>query len=92
MRFVEKPITINDVTLNSFEEFCDYVLKRQISIEESYQRTLKNLQVFEEKYGMTSDQFAKTIMGTPAEDEPDFLEWGMEYDTYLELKEELEEK
>ena len=92
MRCVEKPITINGVTLNSFEEFCDYVLKNQIPIEESYQRTLKNLQVFEEKYGMTSDQFAEKIMGTPAEDEPDFLEWGMDYKVYLRLKEELEEK
>ncbi len=25
-KFVEKPITINGVTLNSFEEFCDYIL------------------------------------------------------------------
>lgn len=92
MKFVEKPITINGVTLNSFEEFCDYVLKRQVPIEEAYQRTLNNLKAFEEKYGMTSDQFAEKIMGTPAEDEPDFLIWGMEYDTYLELKEELEQK
>ena len=85
MKVKEKPLTIGDRTFESFEEFADYVMKRQVSKEEAIKRVKQRLAEFEHKYGMTSVEFYRTIAGTPAEDEVDFIEWKMEYQTYLEL-------
>jgi replication initiation and membrane attachment protein DnaB len=85
MKVKEKPLTIGDRTFESFEEFYQYVMQRQVSKEEAIKRVKQRLAEFEQKYGMTSEEFYRTIAGTPAEDEVDFIEWKMEYQTYLEL-------
>ena len=43
------------------------------------------LQDYEEKYGMKTEEFAKNILGTPAEDTADFLDWGMAYRAFIRV-------
>jgi len=85
MRVKEKPLTIGDRTFASFEEFYQYVMQRQLPKDQVIRRVKQRLAEFEQKYDMTSEEFYRTIAGTPAEDEPDFIEWKMEYQAYLWL-------
>jgi hypothetical protein len=87
MKVKEKPLTIGDRTFESFDEFAQYVLARQVSKEEAINRVKQRLAEFEQKYGMTSEEFYRTIAGTPAEDEVDYLMWKMDYQAYLRLLE-----
>lgn len=52
----------------------------------------KRLSLFEERYGLSSeefyDQFTKGLM----EDSIDFTEWANDYQNFLDLKLELEER
>lgn len=88
MKVKEKSLTIGDVTFETFEEFYQYVKARQISKEEAIRRMKQRLSRWEEKYKMTSEEFYRTIAGTPAEDEVDYLIWKMDYRTYLRLTED----
>jgi replication initiation and membrane attachment protein DnaB len=81
-------VTIGGITFENFEQFAEYVLQQQVSKEEAIMRVKRGLAEFEQKYGMTSEEFYRTIAGTVAEDEIDFWEWRMEYESYLELVEE----
>jgi hypothetical protein len=87
MKVKAKPLTIGDKTFESFEEFYQYVMQRQVSKAEAIKRVKQRLAEFEQKYGMTSEEFYRTIAGTPAEDEPDYLMWKMDYKAYLRLME-----
>ncbi len=88
MKIEEKPLKIGDLIFASFEEFAAYVEAHQLPKEEVLRRVRERLKRFKEVYGMSSEDFYRNIAGTPAEDEPDYLEWKMEYETYLELLDE----
>lgn len=83
---MERPVRVNGIVLKNFEAFCDYMLKHQRSEKEAFESLKRELKEFEEQYGMSSETFAETIMGTPAEDDPDFIIWGGTYRTYLRKK------
>jgi len=85
MKVKEKPLTIGDRTFESFEDFYEYVKQRQLPKEQVIERVKQRLAEFEQRYGMTSEEFYRTIVGTPAEDEVDFIEWKIEYQSYLRL-------
>jgi len=86
----EKPLTIGGVTFKSFEDFAEDVKRRQLPKGEVIKRVKQRLATFENTYGMTSKAFYRTIAGTPAEDEPHYLEWKIEYESYLRLTREEE--
>lgn len=88
MKIEEKPLKIGHLTFASFEEFAAYVQAHQLPKEEVLKRIRERLRQFEEEHGMSSEDFYRNIAGTPAEDEPAYLEWKMEYETYLELIDE----
>jgi len=88
MKVKEKPLTIGDVTFQSFEDFYQYVMARQVSKEEAIRRVKQRLAEFEQKYGMTSEEFYRTIAGTLAVCEPEYLFWKMDYETYPRLLEQ----
>jgi len=54
-----------------------FLNKHKIETEELYQ--------YEKKYKMRSEVFFKIIVGTPAEDTPDFLTWASCYRSYFRL-------
>jgi hypothetical protein len=85
MNVKEKPLTIGDRTFESFEAFYEFVRQRQLPKEQVIERVKGRLAEFEQKYGLTSEEFYRTIAGTPAEDEVDFIEWKIEYQSYLRL-------
>jgi hypothetical protein len=43
----------------------------------------QQLHEYEEKYNLRSEIFYKLIVGTPAEDTPDFIAWAMCYRSYF---------
>lgn len=85
MSVKETLLTIGGVTLKSFDAFAAYVRQRQLPKAEVIKRVEQRLAAFEQKYGMTSEQFYRTIAGTPAEDEPEYVEWKIEYQSYMRL-------
>lgn len=87
MKIEEKPLKIGKLTFNTFEEFAEYVKSHQLPKEEVMKRLEKELKGYEERYGMSSEQFYREIANTPAEDEIDFLNWKMAYESYRELTE-----
>src|SRR5262249_31035178 len=46
-------------------------------------KLVEELQQYEQKYGMRSEIFYALIVGTPAEDHPDFLQWAICYRSYF---------
>jgi len=45
----------------------------------------EQLYTYEKKYRMRSELFLKLIVGTPREDQEDFLDWAMCYRQYLKI-------
>ena len=88
MKIEEKPLKIGDLTFANFEEFAEYVKAHQLPKEEVIERLRKELKGYEEKYNMSSERFYHEIANTPAEDEIDFLNWKMAYESYRELTEQ----
>lgn len=53
---------------------------------------LRSLAFYEQKYQMSSDEFYANYLAGKLEDTKDFVEWAGDYQHYIELKRELEEK
>ena len=53
---------------------------------------LKSLAAYEQKYQLSSDEFYASYLAGKLEDSKDFVEWAGNYQHYIELKRELEEK
>jgi len=43
----------------------------------------EQLHHYEKKYGMRSEAFYQLIVGTPADDTPDFIDWAVSYRNYF---------
>ena len=69
----------------TFKEFGEYWETNKPRKADVLIRIKKILRDYEEKYGMKTEEFAKTILGKPAEDTADFLDWGMAYRAFLRL-------
>jgi len=68
------------------EQFLARVMSREEPDREKIIKDiLEELHAFEMKYRMRSEIFFKFIVGTPLEDQPDFLDWGMCYREYLQI-------
>ena len=53
---------------------------------------IRSLVVYEQRYQMSSADFYACYQGGKTEDSADFVEWAGDYQQYLQLKEEVEEK
>lgn len=85
MSVKERPITLNDITFNSFEEFYNYFSTHRAPKEKTIGDLERQLRFYEQKYNMSTEEFVNTIVGTPAEDEFDFMVWSGYYRSYQRL-------
>jgi len=67
------------------EQFLARVMNRKPNREKAVKDLLEELHAYEMKYQMRSEFFYKLIVGTPLEDQPDFLDWAMCYRGYLQV-------
>jgi len=62
------------------------------SIVDALDSLLRSLAAYERKYGMTSADFYEKYLAGKMEDSADFVEWAGDYQHYIALKQELEQK
>ena len=67
----------------SKEEFNKKVSNLELSSNKAIAKLAVQLHKYEKKYNLRSEIFYKIIVGTPAEDTPDFISWAMCYRTYF---------
>jgi len=70
------------------QEFLQRVLHGQLSADRALVRLAEQLHEYEKKYHLRSEVFYKLIVGTPAEDHPDFLAWAICYRSYFRAVQE----
>ena len=70
-------------TRMSKEEFNQKVSNFELSSNKAIAKLAEQLHKYEKKYNLRSEIFYKLIVGTPAEDTPDFIAWAMCYRTYF---------
>ena len=62
------------------------------SIVDALDAILRSLYNYEQKFHIPSDEFYRGYLEGKFEDTKDFVEWAGDYQHYLDLKRELEEK
>ena len=67
----------------SKDQFIRQISNIELSEERAISRLSEQLQEYEKKYNLRSEIFYKLIVGTPAEDTPDFIAWAMCYRSYF---------
>jgi hypothetical protein len=65
------------------KQFIKVVARGTLSADPVIGKLVDELQIYERKYGMRSEVFYALIPGTPAEDQPDFLNWAICYRSYF---------
>ena len=65
------------------KQFVKAVARGTLSADQVTRKMVDELQLYERKYGMRSEVFYALIPGTPAEDQPDFLNWAICYRSYF---------
>ena len=65
------------------KQFVKIVARGTLSADHVIGKMVDELQLYERKYGMRSEVFYALIPGTPAEDQPDFLNWAICYRSYF---------
>lgn len=69
----------------SKQEFVEKISKLELSEDRAIAELSEELQQYERKYRLRSEIFYRLIAGTPAEDTPDFISWGICYRSYFRL-------
>jgi hypothetical protein len=67
----------------SKQRFVKMVMRGRLSGDQAIRKIVDELQGYERKYGMRSEVFYALIPGTPAEDQPDFINWAICYRSYF---------
>ena len=67
----------------SKEKFIREISNLELSTDTAIAKLSQQLHEYEKKYNLRSEIFYKLIVGTPAEDTPDFLGWAMCYRSYF---------
>jgi len=65
------------------KQFVKAVSRGTLSADQVIGKMVDELQLYERKYGMRSEVFYALIPGTPAEDQPDFVNWAICYRSYF---------
>lgn len=63
-----------------------------VSVIDAMNALLRSLVNYEQKYQMSSDEFYMRYLSGEMEDSKDFVEWAGDYQHYIALKQELENK
>lgn len=63
-----------------------------VSAIDAMNALLRSLVNYEQKYQMSSDEFYKRYLSGKMEDSKEFVEWAGDYQHYIALKQELENK
>lgn len=63
-----------------------------VSVIDAMNALLRSLIVYEQKYQMSSDEFYAEYLSGKMEDSKDFVEWAGDYQHFIALKQELEQK
>jgi len=66
-------------------EFVEKMSKLELSEDRAVSELTETLQEYERKYKLRSEIFYRLIVGTPAEDTPDFISWAMCYRSYFRM-------
>ena len=66
-------------------EFVEKMSKLELSEDRAVSELTEALQEYERKYKLRSEIFYRLIVGTPAEDTPDFISWAMCYRSYFRM-------
>ena len=66
-------------------EFVEKMSKLELSEDRAVSELTETLQEYERKYKLRSEIFYRLIVGTPAEDTPDFISWAMCYRSYFRV-------
>ena len=69
----------------SKDEFVGKISNLELSEDRAIFKLSEQLQQYEKKYNLRSEIFYKLIVGTPAEDTPDFISWAMCYRSYFRI-------
>ena len=69
----------------SKEELISKVSNLELSADRGIAKLSQQLHEYEEKYNLRSEIFYKLIVGSPAEDSPDFIAWAMCYKSYFRI-------
>jgi len=69
----------------SKDEFVGKISNLELSEDRAISKLSEQLQQYEKKYNLRSEIFYKLIVGTPAEDMPDFISWAMCYRSYFRI-------
>lgn len=69
----------------SKQTFLQQVLSGQLKADQALARLTEQLHHYEKQYNMRSEVFYKLIVGTPAEDHPNFLAWAICYRSYFRV-------
>jgi hypothetical protein len=77
--------TIRKVKKLTREDFIKKVMSGSLSTDRAITQLTEQLHQYEKKYNMRSEVFYKLIVGTPAEDHPDFLSWAMCYRSHFRV-------
>jgi hypothetical protein len=67
----------------SKESFIREISNLELSTDTAIAKLSQQLHEYEKKYNLRSEIFYKLIVGTPAEDTPDFIGWAMCYRSYF---------
>ena len=67
----------------SKEKFIQEISNLELSADTAIAKLSQQLHEYEEKYNLRSEIFYKLIVGTLAEDTPDFIGWAMCYRSYF---------
>lgn len=67
----------------SKDEFIQKIGNLELSADRALTKLAEQLHQYEKKYSIRSEIFYKLLVGTPAEDTPDFLNWAMCYRSYF---------
>ncbi len=62
------------------------------SVIDALDALVRSLAAYEQKYQMSSDEFYARYLSGKMEDSKDFVEWAGDYQHYIQLKQELEQK
>ena len=67
----------------SKEDLVRKIISLEMTSDRAIAKLAEQLYRYEKKYNMRSEVFYKLIVGTPAEDNADFIEWAMCYRSYF---------
>ena len=67
----------------SKKKFVQEISNLELSTDTAIAKLSQQLHEYEKKYNLRSEIFYKLIVGSPAEDTPDFIAWAMCYRSYF---------